>query len=173
MRAQGTQETVAPCSSLHCQHSSWGHEHHCGFVATKSLLTSSVIPAQKNALIWCSGLVGTQHVSMYPWKMLVVGGHVACGRQTRVYQAMRIHRGWRGFVCSYCGLWCGRTGETSVLPQVSADASLVCPVQTVWYLHCSSVMHNLAEPGGGVLQLGKQGLGIVNQGEKNSIGSVA
>lgn len=143
MRAQGAQETVAPCSSLHCQHGSWSHEQHCGFVATKSLLTSSVIPAQKNALIWCSGLMRTQHVSMCPWKMLVVSGQVACGPQTRVYQAMRIHGGWRGFACSYCGLWCGRTGETSVLSQVSLDVSSVYPVQTVWYLHCSSVMHKL------------------------------
>lgn len=143
MRAQGAQETVAPCSSLRCQHCSWGHEQHCGFVATKSLLTSSVIPAQKNALIWYSGLVGTQHVSMYPWKMLVVGGHVACGPQSRIYQAMRIHGDWTGFACSDCGLWCGRTGETSVLSQISLGASLGCPVQTVWYLHCSLVLHNL------------------------------
>lgn len=92
--------------SLHCQHGSCGHKQHCGFVATKLLLTSSVIPAQKNALIWCSGLMGSQHVLTCPWKMLVVGGNVACGPQTR-------------------------SGETSVLPQVSLDASLVC------HSHCS------------------------------------
>lgn len=168
MRAQGTRETVAPCSSLHCQHGSWGHDQHCGFVASKSLLTSSVIPAQKNALIWCSGLVGTQHVSMYPWKVLVVGGHVACGPQTRVYQAMRIHGGWRGFACSYCGLWYGRTGETSVFSSKfgcifglpSADSM----VPSLLLSHAQP-----ADLGGGVLQSGKQGLGMVNLGGKKTV----
>lgn len=165
MRAHGTRETVVPCSSLHCQHSSWGHEQHCGFVATKSL-TSSVIPAQKNVLIWCSGLVGTQCVSVCFWKMLVVGGHVACGPQTRVFQAMRIHGGWRGFACSYCGLWCGRTGETSCyLKKVwmhlgcATSHCSCCPVQAAWCHHCSSVVCQLQTLVRESLSTGKQGLG--------------
>lgn len=163
MRAQGTQETVVPCSSLHCQHSSWGHEQHCGFVATKSLLTSSVIPAQKNVLIWCSG---TQHISMCPRKMLVVGGCVACGPQTRVFQAMRIHGSWKGFACNSCGLWCGRTGETSCyLKKVwmrlgcATSHCSCCPMQAVWCSHCSSVVCKLQPLVGESPSPGKQGLG--------------
>lgn len=70
VRAQGAQETEAPCSWLHRQHGSWGHEQHCGFVATKSLLISSVIPAQKNAPFGCSGLVRTQCASLCPGRCL-------------------------------------------------------------------------------------------------------
>lgn len=105
--------------------------------------------------------------------MLVVGGHVACGPQTRVYQAMRIHGDWRGFACSYCGLWCGKTGETSVLSQVKFGCIFGMPsadsvVPSLLLSHAQP-----AESGGGVLQSGKQGLGIVNLGEKNSVMSMA
>lgn len=71
---------------------------------------------------------------------------------------MRIHGAWRGFACSYCGLWYGRTGETSVLSQVSLDAFLVCYKPLLLLPSADSMVPSLllshaqgADPSGGVL----------------------
>lgn len=76
-----------------------------------------------------------------PRHMLVVGGRVACGLQTRVVQATRLCGGWRGFGCSYCGLLGGRTGGTSVLLQLSLDVFLVHPqalALAAWCRQCDA-----------------------------------